>query len=313
MQINLTNLRRRRATPPLAAAPVATVSADVRDFIAHLKRRNCSPKTIRSYALELSRVERQVGKPLSLATFPELDGYLSWLAARDVKASTVNKSLVILKSWSKWALRVDRIEKDPTLKLDKASEEKRLPKRPTDDHLRLILGDLTTDTPRQRRDNAMIACAFYLGARASEVLGLTVEAVADRPARVRLYGKGRKERVVPLTETLAEVLALWLEAHPTGAGPLFVDLRGHRFGAPLSYDGFRHVFDARCERAGLGQAGYTIHKMRHAFATMLLRRGVPLDRIQKLLGHASVQTTQIYAATELGADIDQQVGEALSL
>lgn len=64
---------------------------------------------------------------------------------------------------------------------------------------------------------------------------------------------------------------------------------------------------------GLGAAGYTIHKLRHAYATMLLRRGLSLDKIQKLLGHASVQTTQIYCATEIGAEIDQQVGEALSL
>lgn len=176
-----------------------------------------------------------------------------------------------------------------------------------------VVGDLRIDTAKVRRDNAMLACAFYLGARASEVIGLTVEDVAGRPGRVRLYGKGKKERVVPVTETLAEILALWVDEHPLGTGPLFVDLRAHRYGRPLTYDGFRHVFDGRCEEVGLGEAGYTIHKLRHAFATMLLRRGVPLDRIQKLLGHASVQTTQIYAATELGADIDQQVGEALSL
>lgn len=312
-------LARRREQDPGAARPL---SPGVVAYLGALKRRNASPKTQRSYRLELARIERTIGKAMDEATGPDLDGYLSWLAAREVKPSTVNKSLIIMRSWAKWAIRQDLILIDPTLKLDKSKEDKRLPKRPGDDDLQTIFDRLAEgNSPRARRDYAMIACLYYMGARASEVTGLDIadltlpisvsEGDAAAVGRARLFGKGSKERIVPLVPALAEIIERWLSVHPTGEGALFVDLRPHYLGKRLTYDGLRHVFRRTMQVSGMASKGYTAHKLRHAFATRALRRGMALDKIQKLLGHASISTTQIYAATEIGDEVGHQLSEYL--
>ena len=288
------------------------LSPEAAAYLAALARRNASPRTIKSYRLELARIERVTKKPLAALTHMDLDGFLNWLAARKVRACTLNKALITFRSFSKWAIKMELIARDPAAKLDKAREEARLPKVPTEADVRDLFDTLSWDiTPTGRRNLAMMACLYYLGARASEVTGLDVSDFDMATGRVRLYGKGRKERIVPVSAKLAEYLRAWLAAHPTKDGALFVDLRKRHFARRLTYDGLRAVFNAAMRAAGLGKRGYTPHKLRHAYACALLRAGISLDKIQKLLGHSSVSTTQGYARTELGEDIGGLVEGAL--
>lgn len=287
-------------------------SPEVTAYLGALTRRNASPRTIRSYRLELARIENQLGMPIIAVGYRDLDGFLNWLAARNVRPCTLNKSLNVVRSWVKWAIKMEVITADPTVKIEKAKEEARLPKVPGEAEVRDLFDTMAWDiSTAGRRNMAMVACLYYLGARSSEVTGLDVSDIDMEAGRVRLFGKGRKERIVPLTGKHVSILRAWIKVHPTGTGALFVDLRERHYGQRLSYSGLRHIFRSACRAAGLGSKGFTPHKLRHAYACTLLRSGVPLDKIQKLLGHASISTTQIYAKTELGADIGRLVGDAL--
>ena len=304
-----------RTTPTPATA---RLSDEAVAYLGALRRRNCSPKTLKSYRLELLRFEREMGKPVIQATHMDVDRYLNWVGdgpargAAPVLPCTVNKSLNVLRSLSKWAIKMDLITTDPTRKAENAKEAKRLPKRPSPEDLRAMLTVLASDnTPRGRRDRAMIAGLYYMGARASEVVHLTFADI-DLPAgRVRLFGKGSKERMVPLVPDYEAILFRWLAVHPAGAGPVFVDLRPRMYGRPLTYSALLFAFRCTSRRAGMAGKGYTPHKLRHAFATTALRKGLALDKIQKLLGHSSVSTTQIYAQTFIGRDVDVSLAAAL--
>jgi site-specific recombinase XerD len=134
MHLNLSRLRAHRDPDRLARVtgvallpPTAAPSPELAAFLAHGERCAWSPKTLRAYRLELLRVERITGAPLVAADRADLERYLGWLSKRGVKASTVNKSLVVMKSFTKWALRTDVLTIDPTRSLVQAKEAKILP------------------------------------------------------------------------------------------------------------------------------------------------------------------------------------------
>ena len=117
-----------------------------------------------------------------------------------------------------------------------------------------------------------------------------------------MLGKGNKERLIPVSQALMEVLETWLDVRESlkfvRTEALFVSLgRNHR-GKRISYGGTRNIIKAILKNAGLGD--FSPHKLRHTFATQLLDRGAPLEQISKLLGHSRLDTTLIYAQTEPG-------------
>lgn len=289
--------------------PATGLSPVIVDYLTWTESAAYSQKTRRSYRLELTRIERETGRSLVDVKTSDLETFTLWLTRRGVRATTVRKAIDVIGSWCRWAVDHDVRPDNPAMKLRKPRPDKRLRHAVPAAHVRQLLDHLGADgTIRGRRDLAMVATAYYLGARASEVVGLDVAHVAGEDAR--LWGKGRKERLVPIAAELRAVLASWLAVHPTGAGPLFVTLPPHVLrGQRLRYDALRHVINAGCPAAGLPH--YTLHQLRHSFATRLLNADVRLDVIQGLLGHASIATTQGYAHTERPADLLSQIGRAL--
>lgn len=301
MNLDLARLRAHRKpgtvtrVTGVAILPATTgPSPELAAFLAHGERCAWSPKTLRAYRLELLRVERVTGVPLVAADRADLERYLGWLSKRGVKPSTVNKSLVVMKSFTKWALRTDVLTVDPTRSLVQAKEAKILPVHFTPAEARALL-----DAARSDHDRAAFATAYYLGARASEVVGLRASDVELARGEVRLYGKGKKERRVPLPAALADLLRPLVEASTPGA------LLYH-----LTYDGLRHAFGKARQRAGLSRR-LTLHKLRHGYATALLEAGVPIHEIKELLGHSSVATTERYAHGRVTDETRARIGSAL--
>ena len=147
------------------------------------------------------------------------------------------------------------------------------------------------DARWQARDTALFTLLYGAGLRIAEALSLNVDALHKGATTLRILGKGRKERLVPLLPAVAEALTAWLCLHPspTKDAPLFVGARGARFNQSVArklMQDFRH-------RAGLPEHA-TPHALRHSFATHLLGGGADLRAIQELLGHASLSTTQRY-------------------
>jgi integrase/recombinase XerD len=164
-----------------------------------------------------------------------------------------------------------------------------------------ILESVGTDTPAGLRDRALLEFLYSTGARISEAVGLDVDDVAvehdgGAPAVVRLFGKGSKERVVPLGSYAAEAVSNYLvRARPgiaakgRGTPALFLNARGGR----LSRQSAWTILKTAADKAGIGQ-DVSPHTLRHSFATHLLEGGADVRVVQELLGHASVTTTQVY-------------------
>jgi integrase/recombinase XerD len=161
---------------------------------------------------------------------------------------------------------------------------------------RLLQGASVGDTPASLRDRALLEVLYGAGARISEAVGLDVDDLDPREGVVRLFGKGSKERIVPLGSYAADALGAYLvrgrpvfAAKGKGTPAVFLNQRGGR----LSRQSAWTVLRAAADRAGLG-GHLSPHTLRHSFATHLLDGGADVRVVQELLGHASVTTTQIY-------------------
>jgi site-specific recombinase XerD len=193
-------------------------------------------------------------------------------------------------------LRRGLVATDPAVHLGTPKVGKRLPKALRRDQVTTLLATPDPSTPAGLRDRAALELLYGSGARVSEIAGLDVDAVDLVGATVRLFGKGSKERIVPLGEPACMAIERWLSDGrpvfvgntPTPPPALFLSSRGARFTA---HD-LRRMVRMTATHANLGVV--TPHMLRHSFATHLLEGGADLRSVQELLGHVALSTTQIY-------------------
>lgn len=284
------------------------ILALVEEFCASLRaERNLSPHTVRAYRgdlLDCARWARRTGVDLLRATHRQLRGYLAELDRARYSRTTVNRRLSSLKAWYRWLESTGRVHADPAAVLQGPKQPKRLPRRISARDMAAILavhgpraldGTLREQTPEDLRDQALLEFWYACGSRISESSGLLAKDVDFAQGQVRLFGKGGKERIVPLHAfAVGSMRAYWESARPLllkgKASPyFFVSERGRRY-CP---DVMRRMFKDTLVAAGV-DSGYTPHDMRHTFASDLLEGGADLRSVQELLGHASLSTTQIY-------------------
>jgi integrase/recombinase XerD len=225
------------------------------------------------------------GQSLMTATEVDVAGYLAHRhgGAAVPRASTQARLLSSLKRLYRFLLRERRITADPTVKLDP-------PKR-----VEALLGAPDVDAPRGLRDRAMLETLYATGLRVSELVRLKMVEVALDMGVVRVFGKGAKERLVPLGDEAAAWLARYFadgRAALLAGGVsdfVFVTARG----GPMTRQTFWHLIKRHAARAIPGRS-LSPHTLRHAFATHLLNHGADLRVVQMLLGHSDISTTQIY-------------------
>ncbi len=229
-------------------------------------------------------------------------------------ASSTARTVVAVRGWHRFMAREGVTTTDPASDVRPPSPPKKLPKAiRVDEVTRLLEAASVGDTPASLRDRALLEVLYATGARISEAVGLdlddlpflsggpggsTEQTAEGRPdgAAVRLFGKGSKERVVPLGSYAVGALQAWLvrgrpsmATHGRGTPAVFLNTRGSR----LSRQSAWSVLRAAAERAGVG-GHVSPHTLRHSFATHLLEGGADVRVVQELLGHASVTTTQVY-------------------
>ena len=272
----------------------------VERFCDHLGRvRGLSPNTVRSYRADLTAYaawsEREGVDPLAV-THRELRRYLAELTRARYSARTVNRHLSALRGLYRWVAREGGPASEAASALASPKIPRGLPRTMTDADVRALLATCDDATPEGLRDRAFLELLYATGARVSEVSGLDVGDVSFAERQVRLFGKGEKERIVPVYEVALSWARRYLEegrpalarrGRPTDA--LFLSTRGNR----MSADALRTRFERHVAEAGLDPA-LTPHAMRHTYATELLTGGADLRSVQELLGHESLSTTQVY-------------------
>src|SRR5438034_5136131 len=254
--------------------------------------------TLESYRRDLRLfaewLEKQGGASLLAATEADLSGYFAWRYLRGTKqrirSSTQARLHSSLKRFYRFLVRGRRVEIDPTLKLDPPKKPPRFPKTLSEVDVEALLAQPDPGTPLGLRDRAMLEVLYASGLRVSELVHLKLAELSFDMGVVRVFGKGSKERLVPLGE---EALA-WL-ARDLGEGrPLLLRKRASDYvfvtgrGAPMTRQAFWHLIKKRAAAALPGKS-LSPHTLRHAFATHLLNHGADLRVVQMLqIGRAHV-------------------------
>ncbi len=293
-------------TRPAGAAELPTASADaLASFLDGLRARNASAGTLTEYrrhASEFLGFLAERGIDWRAPDRSTVRSYLGTLADRGLAASSVAGRLAAIHSLYRHALRLGRIEKDPLAGVRAPRRPSRLPRvLSVDEAEALVTGPhrlSSRDEALGRRDAAMLELLYATGMRISELATLTIDRVDLERRRLRVVGKGNKERELLFGAPAGVALRAYLAtARPVlaartregGGSALFLNASGSR----LSARGARLVIERWVEAVGAPDRT-SPHTLRHSFATHLLEGGADLRVVQELLGHSNLQTTQIY-------------------
>jgi integrase/recombinase XerC len=259
-----------------------------------------SPATVRAYSSDLERFAEWAGR--GDVTGPEqvdrilLRRYLAYMATRKYSKSSIARAAASLRSFFQWSAKRGLIAHDPSVRLSAPSPDSRLPRVLGHGELNTLLEPTFNAPPGilsavDRRDDAILELLYGSGIRVAELCSLDVSDVDLRQGVITVIGKGSKERQVLIHDRGLEAVKTWLGAPRAAmAGPqtpgqaLFFNRRGNRIG-PRDV---RRILDRR------SPVPTHPHALRHSFATHLLDGGADLRVVQELLGHASLQTTQVY-------------------
>ncbi|MCL2882605.1 MAG: tyrosine recombinase XerC [Coriobacteriia bacterium] len=282
-----------------------TIDAQTSAFLAELRGvRGLSQHTVSAYASDLAAYadwgERNRYDLLTI-DYRSLRGYLAELDAAAYERTTIARKMACLRAFYVFLTEKGLIERNPAELLQSPKLGRRLPKALDSDELQRLLGAVDESTPSGQRDSALLEFLYATGARVSEVAAVTVADIDYDSGRVRLMGKGSKERYVPLhplalaklrdyeAQVRPELLAHNTKATSPLPGGLFLSTRGNA----LSSDAIRRIVHRYGLLAGIAPT-FSPHSLRHTFATDLLNEGLDLRSVQELLGHANLSTTQIY-------------------
>jgi integrase/recombinase XerC len=276
------------------------------DFLRYEKR--FSPHTVTSYQTDLTQFasylqeEYEVQEPAQ-ATHPLIRGWVVSLMGQNLDPRTVNRKVACLRSYYKFLLRLHRIEANPMLRIKAPKMAKKLPEFVPEESLNRLLNSFEFEaTFAGARDQLVLEMLYGTGIRLSELLGIT-EGDVDASARtVRVTGKGNKQRLVPLNQSLLLVLDKYSVARIAEFGLSLTS------SSLLRTDKDEPLYEKlvyRTVKKYLSQISTSVahqhpHALRHAFATHLLGKGADLNAIKELLGHASLAATQVY--THLSVD-----------
>lgn len=222
--------------------------------------------------------------------------YILHLKEREYTSSTVARKVAAIKSFSHFLLAEGFIKDDPTATLDSPKVNKRLPKALSHDLInRLLLEAGKSSTPKGQRDKALLELLYATGMRVSELVLLDIDDVNLASGNVRCFGKGSKERIIPIYDRAVHALEEYLQkgrprlVKDPNEKALFLNHRGKR----LTRQGLWLIIKHYADEVGMGSE-VTPHTLRHSFATHMLSGGAGLREVQKLLGHANISTTQVY-------------------
>ncbi len=258
-----------------------------------------SARTHEAYARDVKRfvtwaVAKQAMTPGAL-TPRLLRDYVFFLKDLGLAPASIRRNVSALRTWFRFLLAEGIISGDPSERLETPKKWRTLPEVLTVAEITALIGAPTQDDALYYRDKAMIELAYGAGLRVSEWITLGLRDLMGEEGLVRVFGKGGKERLVPLGRSAAGAVALYLrELRPTlekgkGKGVLFLNNRGE----PMSRMGAWKMLRKHVQTAGITKA-VTPHTLRHSFATHLLEGGADLRAVQEMLGHADIGTTQIY-------------------
>ncbi len=266
-------------------------------FLDGLRASGASPNTIRAYTTDLGQYTRWLsasGTDLAQVDVKLLRRYAAYLGTMRYAPATAARKLSAVRSAHAWLHSRGVTELDPAAVVPGPKRVRTLPATLSRAETERLLEPVAGDDPRALRDHALLELLYSCGVRAGEACTVRVADVDLGERTIKVEGKGRKQRVLPMGTDAVSAIRAYLElgrpklAANTQVGELFVSVRGRA----LSPSDIRRALSRRLARTGI--AHRSPHALRHTYATHLLEGGADLRSIQELLGHASVSTTQVY-------------------
>lgn len=263
-------------------------------FIRYLEiERNYSAHTILNYRLDLEDFKKFLGaQEPDKVDYLILRKYLAELKGKNLAASSVRRRLSSLRSFFKFLTREGFLKTNPILALSLPKQEKHLPSFLTEEEVAKLIESAFAKNDIDvmgARDRAILEVFYSTGLRISELAGLDNEDMDFIGGIVKVMGKGKKERIVPIGERAINAVRDYLKKKKKQSAAVFLNKNGGR----ISARGIRNIVVKYIKLASIKQ-GVSAHTFRHSFATHLLDHGADLRSVQELLGHANLSTTQIY-------------------
>ena len=231
----------------------------------------------------------------------DIVAFLGEERVRGKSAATRRRRAAAIRGWLKYLVSVRRLQHDPSELLEPPRRELKLPRTLSVEEVAAMLDAIAADDPRALRDRAMLETLYGCGLRVSELCELKLDDLLVNGELLRIFGKGSKERIVPVGTAAVAALEKYLDR---GRSML---LRANlaenhvfltRLGGAFTRQGVFKILKERAAAVGIAIERISPHVLRHCFATHMLERGADIRAIQELLGHADIGTTQIYTHLE---------------
>lgn len=260
-------------------------------FISYLEvEKNYSPHTILNYRIDIEEcVAFAEGKPVETIDYLTLRKFLAFLKEKNFRPRTLARKLSALRSFFKFLQREGHIHENPAKLVLTPKLDKNLPKFLSEEEMTAFIEAPDTSTEFGKRDRAVLETLYGAGIRVSELVSLNTDHIDMIGNIIKVMGKGRKERLVPIGNKAAQALRDYLDSRKHRSPAVFLNKDGGR----LTDRSVRNIVDKHIRLASVGK-DISPHVLRHSFATHLLNRGADLRSVQELLGHVNLSTTQIY-------------------
>jgi tyrosine recombinase XerC len=262
-------------------------------FVSYMEiEKNYSPHTVLNYRIDLKELAAFLEEKkfsLDKLTYLNLRQFLAGLRAKHPRPRTISRKLSAIRSFFRFLCREGHLKANPSSLLSSPKLDKRLPNFLSEDEMSRLLEAPSSEEISGLRDRAILEILYSTGMRISELVGLNSGNIDFLSNMVKVMGKGKKERLLPVGDQALKALRRYLEERQNDSTIVFLNKNGTR----LTGRGIRNMLNKYIRQVS-SKEHISPHTLRHSFATHLLNRGADLRSVQELLGHANLSTTQIY-------------------
>ena len=301
----------RRKRGEAALEPPIAFESEISSFLVWIQlEKGLSPKTVESYEKDLVQcaihLKNQGVSSWQVVEIENLSAWLAFLTEREYAASSLARKLSALRMLAKFLTAENKLSKDFTELLANPRKARHLPGCLTVEEMERFLEVPDLNTPLGKRDRALFELMYGSGLRVSEICSLPMNSIDTEEGFARIFGKGSKERVVPVGGHATKAIRNYLHGgrpflvkDGTG-GELFLSIRGRAISRKMIWV----LVKDYARKAGI-EKNLSPHVLRHSFATHLLMGGADVRSVQEMLGHADVGTTQLYTQVEAERLLDE--------
>ena len=275
---------------------------EIDEFRSYLKlEKGLSDNSINAYISDLNKLvrylqDRSLEMEPDKVTLTELKGLMEWVSSRGISPRTQARIISGIKSFYKFLLIEEKIEKDPTALLEAPRIGRKLPEVMTVEEIDTIINAVDTKKPEGQRNKAILETLYSCGLRVSELIDMKISNLYFESGFIKIEGKGNKERLVPVSTKAIKEINLYLseyrrllKIHPEHEDILFLNRRGKKLSRVMIFTIIKNIANSLNISKNISP-----HTFRHSFATHLVDGGANLRAVQEMLGHESIITTEIY-------------------